>query len=84
MTNAHSTGPAMNPRRVIGWMTLAVCGVLGFLMIAIFDGLPPLPVLASFCISHVFFCILIIGVKPYRGPYQEPLTSRSIKDWDKI
>jgi hypothetical protein len=73
----------MNTRRVIGWMTVGVCIVLGWLMIAVFGDLPPWPVIASFCISHVFFCIVIMGVKPYRGPYSEPTAERSTDEWDE-
>ncbi|MSO98585.1 MAG: hypothetical protein EXR11_10270 [Rhodospirillaceae bacterium] len=73
----------MNPRRVIVWMTLAVFVLVGWLMITIFDGLPPWPVLICFTISHVFFCVVISRVQPYRGPYVEPINQRNAKDWSE-
>jgi hypothetical protein len=73
-------GPSMNRARVIVWMTLAVAVMLGWLMIAIFDGLPPWPVLLWFVLSHVFFCAVIAQVRPFKGPYVATLTEPRIKD----
>ena len=75
-------GPSMNPKRVIGWMTVAVFVVIGWLMFTIFDGLPPWPVTVCFLASHVFFCIVVSTVRPYRGPYSDPVSQRTAKDWD--
>jgi hypothetical protein len=70
----------MNTRRVIVWMTVGVFAVLGWLMFTIFDGLPPWPVVACFTISHVFFCIVVSSVRPYRGPYAEPVAARTTEE----
>ena len=71
----------MNPRRVIIWMTIAVFFVLTVLAILFFDGLPPWPMLLCFAISHTIFCLLIASVKPYRGPYLEPMAEPDPGDW---
>jgi hypothetical protein len=72
----------LNPRRVIFWMTVGVFIILGWLMIAVFDGFPPWPVAVCFTISHVFFCVVISKVRPYRGPHTEPMSERTTKDWE--
>jgi hypothetical protein len=82
MQPSTPTGPTMNTKRVIALMTVAVFVVIGWLMIAIFDGLPPWPVVACFILSHVFFCIVVAQVRPYRGPYSAPTNPRTTKDWD--
>lgn len=81
--NGRPVGPSMNRTRVIVLMTIAVCVLLGWLMIAIFGGLPPWPVLLWFVASHVFFCAVIVRVKPFRGPYVATLAEPRIKDWDR-
>jgi hypothetical protein len=73
----------MNTKRVIVWMTVGVFIVLGWLMFTIFDGLPPWPVVACFTISHVFFCIVVSNVRPYRGPYAEPVSERTTEEWNQ-
>jgi hypothetical protein len=64
----------MNRKRVIVLMTCAVFFMLAVPMTAIFGGIPPWPVLFWFTASHVFFCVVIARVKPFNGPYVEPLT----------
>ena len=63
----------MNRKRVIVLMTIAVAFVLAVPMTAIFGGIPPWPVVFWFVASHVFFCVVISRVKPFTGPYVEPL-----------
>lgn len=63
----------MNRTRVIVWMTVGVFGTLGWLMLHVFDGLPPWPLLFWFVVSHVFFCVVIARVRPFKGPYRAPL-----------
>ena len=63
----------MNRKAVIIWMTAAVFVVLGTLMLMFFDGWPPWPVTFWFIMSHVFFCVVIARVKPFTGPYTEPM-----------
>lgn len=75
-------GPAMNPRRVIFWMTIGVFIVLGWLMMVVFKGFPPWPVAACFVLSHGFFSVVLLCVRPYRGPYSQPMAERTTKDWD--
>jgi hypothetical protein len=80
--NGRRVGPSMNRTRVIVWMTLAVGVLLGWLMIAIFDGLPPWPVLLWFVLSHAFFCAVVMRVRPFRGPYVATLTEPRVRDWE--
>ena len=63
----------MNRKRVIVLMTVAVAFMLAVPMTAIFGGIPPWPVLFWFVASHVFFCAVIWRVKPFKGPYVEPM-----------
>jgi len=70
----------MNPRRVIIWMTVGVFIILSLVMVLAVGGLPPWPVLLWFALSHAFFCIVIMGVNPYRGPYVEPMKDPELKD----
>lgn len=72
----------MNRKRVIVWMTVAVFVLLGWLMITIFEGFPPWPVLFWFAVSHIFFCVVIARVRPFRGPYSDPMSDRTVKDWE--
>jgi len=72
----------MNRARVVGLMTVAVFITLGGLMTAIFDGFPPWPVMLWFTLSHVFFCLVILSVRPFKGPYTTPMIEPTIKDWD--
>ena len=44
-------------------------------------GLPPWPVLLCFAVSHTAFCLLVASVKPYRGPYKEPMADPEPGDW---
>ena len=67
------TGEAMNRTRVIIVTTVAVFVILCTLAVLFFRGIPPWPMLLWFTISHLFFCIVIARVKPYRGPYSEPM-----------
>ncbi len=71
---SRPVGASMNRGRVIAWTTVAISIVLGILAVVFFKGIPPWPVLFWFTVSHVFFCVVIAGVKPYRGPYTEPMT----------
>ena len=71
---AHPIGPTMNRARVVVLMTIAVVIMLGWLMLMIFEGLPPWPVALWFAASHVFFCAVILRVRPFKGPYVTPLT----------
>jgi hypothetical protein len=64
-------------------MTVAVGVVLLWLMAAIFDGLPPWPVLFWFVASHVFFCAVILRVRPFKGPYVATLPEPRAKDWKR-
>ena len=63
----------MNRKRVIVLMTIAVAFMLAVPMTAIFGGIPPWPVLFWFVVSHMFFCCVIARVKPFKGPYVEPM-----------
>lgn len=63
----------MNPRRVIILMTVAVFFVLLVLALLFFGGIPPWPLLLCFAASHLTFCIIISRVKPYKGPYTQPM-----------
>jgi hypothetical protein len=67
-------GSRMNPRRVIVWMTVGIFIVLTVLSTLFFHGIPPWPVLVVFAISHGGFCFIISRVKPYKGPYTQPMT----------
>jgi cell division protein FtsW (lipid II flippase) len=64
----------MNPRRVIILMTIAVFFVLAVLAVLFFGGIPPWPLVACFAASHLTFCIIISRVKPYKGPYTQPMS----------
>jgi fatty acid desaturase len=67
-------GSRMNPRRVIALMTVAVFFVLTVVAVMFFGGgIPPWPLLLCFAISHGIFCLIIMRVKPYHGPYKEPM-----------
>ncbi|MBM3513033.1 MAG: hypothetical protein FJX59_04890 [Alphaproteobacteria bacterium] len=74
-------GPTMNRKRVIFWMTLAVFVLLGWLMLTIFGGLPPWPVTLWFVASHVFFCMVVMRVQPFKGPYTTPLVDGRDRPW---
>jgi len=76
-------GPTMNTARVIKLMTVAVFMTLGSLMFAVFDGLPPWPVVLWFTLSHVFFCVVVSRVQPFKGPYTTPSPERTIEEWMK-
>lgn len=75
-------GPTMNRTRVVVLMTLAVFVMLGWLMLTIFQGLPPWPVAFWFVVSHVFFCAVILRVKPFKGPYTKPLADGLNREWN--
>lgn len=77
------TGPTMNRARVIVWMTLAVFAMLGWLMFHVFDGLPPWPVALWFTLSHVFFCAVVLRVKPFKGPYTKPFADGHRREWNE-
>ena len=72
----------MNPRRVVIFMTMGMFFILSLVMILAVGGLPPWPVWFWMVVSHVFFCTIILRVKPYRGPYRVPLQD-SAADWNK-
>lgn len=74
-------GPTMNRTRVIIWMTLAVMVMVGGLMAAIFGGWPPWPVTAWFVASHLFFCVVVLRVQPFKGPYTRPLMDGRDRLW---
>jgi fatty acid desaturase len=74
-------GPTMNRARVIVLMTIAVFVVLGWLMLMIFGGLPPWPVMFWFVASHVFFCAVVARARPFRGPYTTPLADGRTREW---
>jgi len=84
MVLAKPEGSRMNPRRVIIWMTVAVFIVLTVLAVMFFGGWPPWPVLLCFAISHGVFCFVVARVKPYRGPYKEPMTDPEPSDWPSL
>ena len=71
----------MNRKRVIVLMTLAIFVLFGWLMITVFDGLPPWPFVLAFTVSHLFFCIVVASVKPYRGPYTKPMADPDLSHW---
>ena len=73
----------MNRKGVIIFMTIAVFVVLTALMTLVFGGLPAWPVLIWFAASHIFFCVIIIRVKPFNGPYTQPLTDPDPADWPR-
>jgi len=74
----------MNPRKVIILMTVAVFVVLTVLSMMFFKGLPPWPVLLCFAISHGAFCLIVARVKPYNGPYKEPMENPGPDDWPTL
>lgn len=76
-------GSVMNPRRVIVWTTVGVFTVLCTVATLFFRGIPPWPMLLWFAVSHAFFCIVIARVKPYRGPYIQPMADPAAEDWRK-
>ena len=76
-------GSRMNRKKVIILMTIAVFFMLAVPMTVIFGGIPPWPVLFWYTASHVFFCAVIIRVKPYTGPYREPLTDGDLETWQR-
>lgn len=63
----------MNRKAVIVLMTAGVFVVLTVMMILFFEGWPPWPVIMWFTLSHVFFCIVIGRVRPFKGPHKEPM-----------
>ncbi len=71
----------MNRARVIVWMTVGVFTILTVIATLFFHGIPPWPVLLCFGISHLIFCIVVTRVKPYRGPYREPMAERNAAEW---
>ncbi len=71
----------MNRKRVILLMTVAVFFMLAYLMVMVFGGLPPWPVLLWFALSHAFFCTVIWRVRQFKGPYTEPTPERTTDDW---
>ncbi len=71
-------GSRMNRKAIILLMTAGVFAVLGTLMLLFFGGWPPWPVTFWFTISHVFFCVVIARVKPFRGPYKEPMAEPTL------
>lgn len=75
-------GPTMNRKRVIVWMTVAVAVLFIWMMATVFGGLPPWPVVLWIVASHVFFCAVVVRVRPFTGPYTTPMDERSVKDWD--
>ncbi len=76
-------GNTMNRRRVIVWMTVAVFVVLTVLAGLLFNGIPPWPVLLCFAASHITFCIIVSRVKPYHGPYTEPIEDPNPSEWSE-
>ena len=76
-------GSVMNPRRVIVLTTIGVFIVLCTVATLFFHGIPPWPMLLWFAVSHAFFCIVIARVKPYHGPYVEPMADPTADSWRK-
>jgi hypothetical protein len=74
----RAAGSRMNSRKVIMLMTIAVFFMLAGPLAAIFGGIPPWPVILWFAISHIFFCVLIAGTKPFAGPYTEPYVDQPL------
>ena len=66
-------GATMNRKRVIMFTSLAMFTMLLFVGTVVFGAVPPWPVLLWFAASHLFFCVVIARVKPFRGPYHEPM-----------
>jgi hypothetical protein len=66
-------GSTMNRKRVIALTTLGMFAMLLFVSAFVFHAIPPWPVLLWFAASHLFFCVVIARVKPFRGPYTEPM-----------
>ena len=73
------TGEAMNRTRVIVVTTVAVFVIFCILAVVFFRGIPPWPVWLWFTVSHLFFCIVIARVKPYRGPYTTPMPNYELE-----
>ena len=71
----------MNRRAVIIGTTIAVFFVLLVPLSIMFGGIPPWPVIFWFTVSHIFFCVVIWRVRPFNGPYAEPLTDPKPEDW---
>lgn len=63
----------MNRKAIIIMMTAGIFAVLTTLMILFFEGWPPWPVTMWFAVSHAFFCAVVLRVKPFKGPYREPM-----------
>ena len=88
-TPTHMRGPwapqgsRMNRKKVIVAMTIAVFFMLAVPMTFIFGGIPPWPVVFWFSASHVFFCLVILRVKPYTGPYVQPVEDIDPSIWDR-
>ena len=36
-----------------------------------------------FAVSHAFFCVVTARVKPYRGPYVEPMADHTTENWQR-
>jgi hypothetical protein len=76
-------GATMNRKRVIVLVTLAMLVMLLFVSTVMFRAIPPWPVLLWFAASHLFFCIVIARVKPFRGPYREPMVDDVLPEIDR-
>ena len=72
----------MNRTRIIVITTVAVFLILCTIAVLFFHGIPPWPVLMWFTVSHLFFCGVIARVKPYRGPYNEPMPNYELEERD--
>jgi hypothetical protein len=68
-----AAGSRMNRSAVIVLMTIGIGVVLTALAFLFFEGWPPWPVIGWFAVSHLFFCFLVAGTKPFTGPYREPM-----------
>lgn len=66
-------GSTMNRKAIIILMTVGIVMILSMLMLLFFEGWPPWPVILWFAVSHAFFCAVILRVKPFTGPYKEPM-----------
>ena len=65
--------PTMDKKKVVFWTSVGVAFMLFYIMLMIVGGIPPWPLLIWFALSHGFFCWVILRVKPYRGPYTQPI-----------
>ena len=79
---SQPVGNVMNRKAIIILMTVGIFMVLSMLMLLFFQDWPPWPVIFWFALSHAFFCAVVIRVKPFTGPYNEPMAEPELPRLD--